>query len=217
MSNDRFTIPEPVLPIASKRRVAHYPKVTKKEKTNMANGCNHQPNKQGALTSLKGYISIVSIWGSFLKFLRVGNTCLRSPSLLVLVRLFPRGDLGLYLYLYVFYYVISTSFIVPAYSIPRGYVQNSDLHRVYACIFNSWKVYAQILYSSLLTSMGSVLAYSIPRGYVHKFFSVLTFMGSMLAYLIPKGYVRKFFGVLVWDLCLHIQFPEDICTSFLMY
>ena len=32
-----------------------------KRKTNMANGCNHQSNKQGALTSLKGYISVVPI------------------------------------------------------------------------------------------------------------------------------------------------------------
>ena len=31
-SNDRFTIQEPVLLIASKRQVTHYPKVTKKEK-----------------------------------------------------------------------------------------------------------------------------------------------------------------------------------------
>ena len=32
MSNDRFTLQEPVLPIASKRQVTHYPRVTKKEK-----------------------------------------------------------------------------------------------------------------------------------------------------------------------------------------
>ena len=31
MSNDRFTILEPVLPIASKRRVTHYVRVTIKE------------------------------------------------------------------------------------------------------------------------------------------------------------------------------------------
>ena len=40
-SNDGFTIPEPSLPIASKRRVIHYPRVTKKGKTNMANGLKH--------------------------------------------------------------------------------------------------------------------------------------------------------------------------------
>jgi len=28
MSNERFTIPEPILPIVSKRRVMHYPRVT---------------------------------------------------------------------------------------------------------------------------------------------------------------------------------------------
>ena len=32
MSNDRFIIPEPGLPIASKRRVTHYTRVTTKEK-----------------------------------------------------------------------------------------------------------------------------------------------------------------------------------------
>ena len=32
MSNNRFTIQESILPIVSKRRVTHYPKVTKKEK-----------------------------------------------------------------------------------------------------------------------------------------------------------------------------------------
>ena len=39
-SNDKFTIQEPDLPIASKGQVTHYPKVTKK-KSNMANGLNH--------------------------------------------------------------------------------------------------------------------------------------------------------------------------------
>ena len=41
-------------------------------------------------------------------------------------------------------------------------------------------------------------------------------MGSMLAYSIPGGYVHKFCILLfciVWDLCLHIQFSEDKCTS----
>ena len=50
MSDNSFTIQEPGLPIASKRQVTHYPRVTKR-KSNMANGLNHQPNKQSALTS----------------------------------------------------------------------------------------------------------------------------------------------------------------------
>ena len=41
MSNGRFTIEELVLPIASKRRVTHYLRVTKKRKKNMANSLNH--------------------------------------------------------------------------------------------------------------------------------------------------------------------------------
>ena len=52
MSNDKFTIQEPGLPIASKRQVTHYPRaIKKKKKKNMANGLNHQPNKRGALMS----------------------------------------------------------------------------------------------------------------------------------------------------------------------
>ena len=71
--NDRFVILESILPIASKRRVTHYPRVTKKKKQR----CSYklkQTNK-GALTSLKWYIyiyiSVLSIWVSCLKLLWV--------------------------------------------------------------------------------------------------------------------------------------------------
>ena len=75
-----------------------------KRKTNMTNNCNHQPNKQDALRSLKGYISMVSLWGSCLKLLRVACTfCFSSLSLPVLVRLLPWSDPRLYLYFYLFY------------------------------------------------------------------------------------------------------------------
>ena len=68
ISNNRFIILEPILLIASKRWVTHYPRVTKKEKKKKkANGHNHQPNKQSAFASLKGYIFAMSIWGSCLK------------------------------------------------------------------------------------------------------------------------------------------------------
>ena len=128
----------------------------------MANGHNHQLNKQGALTSLKGYISMVSIQGSCLKLLRVAcASCLPSLSLPVLVRLLPRGDLGLYLYLYFFYYAcIFNSFwicahilacigFVPTYSIPSRYVNNLlffsfDWYGICACIFNSQRICAQV-------------------------------------------------------------------------
>ena len=78
---------------------------------------------------------------------------------------------------------ISTSFIVLAYLTPSRYVHefwlaqglclhiqfpkdmfissiffSSDLYGIYACIFNSWRICAQVLYSSLLNCMGSVLA-----------------------------------------------------------
>ena len=68
-----------VCQLSSKRWVTHYPRVTKK-KTNMANNLNRQPNKQGTLTSLKGYISVVSISGFCLELLWVAfasySTCL---------------------------------------------------------------------------------------------------------------------------------------------
>ena len=40
-------------------------------------------------------------------------------------------------------------------------------------------------------------------------------MGSVPAYLIPIGYVHDF--CIVWDLCLHVQFPGDMCTISVLY
>ena len=73
----------------------------------------------------------------------MGNTCLLSPSLPTLMRLLPRGDLGLYLYLYLF---------------------------SCACIFNSLGIYAQILafFSSDLHGICACI-FNSPGGYVHKF------------------------------------------------
>ena len=80
MSNNRFTIPKLVLPIASKMRVTHYPKVTKKKNkcalTSLKNQTRvllrAQKTKKRCSYELKmTYISVVSIWGSFLKLLRV--------------------------------------------------------------------------------------------------------------------------------------------------
>ena len=104
--NNRFTISKPILPIASKRRVT--PKVTKKEKQTRPTDATINQTNKGVLTSLKGCIFVVSIWGSRLKLLRVACTFgqyLSSPSLSLPIpmRLLPRGDLGLYLYLYLFY------------------------------------------------------------------------------------------------------------------
>ena len=69
-SNDRFTIQEPILPIASKRWVTHYPRVTKKEKETWPTASTINP-KNKALLRAKGYISVVSIWGFWLKLLWV--------------------------------------------------------------------------------------------------------------------------------------------------
>jgi len=51
MSNDKFTIQESILPIARKRQVTHYPKVTKKEKQTWPTAWTINQKKQSALTS----------------------------------------------------------------------------------------------------------------------------------------------------------------------
>ena len=66
MGNNRFTIPELILLIASKRRVTHYPRITKKKNKGAFTSSN-----EGALMSLQWYISVVSIWGSCFKLLQV--------------------------------------------------------------------------------------------------------------------------------------------------
>ena len=116
--NDRFTIPELVLPIANKRRVTHYPRFTKKEKQRRPTAATINQTNKGALTSLKGYIFMVSNWDSFLKLLQV-----------VLI---------FHLYLYLFWwgfflevtlvsFSFSTSSIMPACSILVGYVHKFGL------------------------------------------------------------------------------------------
>ena len=106
----------------------------------------------------------------------LGDSSLPSLSLLVLVNLFSRGDLGLYLYLLFNYACIFNSrricaqvlYDVPACSIPRGYVHNFYIPNLFdwcvacACILNSYRICAQFLYC-----IGFVPAYSIPVGYVH--------------------------------------------------
>ena len=99
---------------------------------------NNQTNK-GSLMSLKWYISMVSIWGSSLKLLRVAcASCL------------------LHLYLYLFLWgsclgvtLISISSTVPACSIPLGYMHKPVWC---ACMFNSLKICAGVL--SILTHEG---------------------------------------------------------------
>ena len=128
---------------------------------------------------------MVSIQGSCLKLLRVAYAfCLPSLSLPILVRLFSRGGLGLYLYLYLFHC---------------------------ARIFNSLKIYAKILaciglhipfpkdmctgfvFFFFLAGMGFMPTYLVLGGYVHKLYIL--------------------FFQLVQDLCMYIQFPKDICTN----
>ena len=110
MSNGKFTIPEPVLAIASKRRVTHYPKVTEKKNKCALTSSNNQTRvllqaqttKQRCSYELKR-IYICGVHLRLLPQTSPGGTCLRSPSLLVLVRLLLWVNLGLYLYLYLFY------------------------------------------------------------------------------------------------------------------
>ena len=88
-SNDRFTILEPVLSIVSKRWVTHYPRVTKNEKQTWPTFATINQNKQGAFTSLKGYIYIWCPSGAFASnfsrwLVPLGNTCLLSLTLSLL-------------------------------------------------------------------------------------------------------------------------------------
>ena len=121
ISNNRFIILEPILLIASKRWVTHYPRVTKKEKKKkrpMAITIN-QTNK-GAFTSLKGYINLSRALASNFSgwLVPLSNTCLLHFCLY----LFWWGScLGVTLV----FISISTSSIVPACSIPSGYVHKS--------------------------------------------------------------------------------------------
>ena len=99
----------------------------------------------------------------------------------------------------------------------RDMCTNSGLYRIYACIFNSLKIYAQVLYSLFLTSMGFVPTYSIPGGYVHK---LCTFSSNlyrinarMFNFLEICAQVLYFLFWLLWDPCLYIQFPKNMCTS----
>ena len=97
--NDRFVILEPILPIASKRWVTHYPRVTKKKKQRCSYKLKQTNN--GALTSLKWYIYIYiyiyicAVHLGFLPQTSLSCTCLPSPSLPSLVRLLSRVNLGL--------------------------------------------------------------------------------------------------------------------------
>ena len=104
MSNDRFTVPEPVLPLVSKCRVTTYPKVTKKEKK--------KKNKQGysyELTQQKANeYSLCGVHLGLLPQTSLGDLFILSSSLLslpFLVRLLPRVDLGLFLYHYLYHFL----------------------------------------------------------------------------------------------------------------
>ena len=119
MNNDRFTIPKP-LPIASKRRVTHYPRVTKKKNKN---GQRLQPSIKQARC--------------FYEFKRI-HLC--GAHLGLLPQTPPDGLHLFHLYLYLFWWgsclgvtlvsiSISTFSIVPAYSTPFGYV-----HKFWLCI-----------------------------------------------------------------------------------
>ena len=124
-------------------------RVTKKEKKKKKR-CSYklkQTNK-GALTSLKVYIPVVSIWGSCLKLLWVvlvfhlylyllwWGTCLGLTLVCISIStsstapacLIPVG------------YVGKICNDVSTYSIPKGYMHHLDLHRIYAYIFNSHRI-----------------------------------------------------------------------------
>ena len=121
------------------------------------------------------------------KLLWVGNTHLLSPSLPILVRLLPRDDLGLYLYLCLFHYarIFNNSLWICAQLLC------SFLLTVH--IQFSEDTCTSSVFPSFLTCMWSMPAYSTPEGYVHKFcvLSFLSHLGFVPAYSIPERYVHK--------------------------
>ena len=101
-SNNRFTIPESFLPIASKRQMIHYPKVTLKKKKM----CSYELTQQARIHL--GLLPQTSL----------GGTHLLSLSLPVPVS----SCLGVTLVSISISISTSTFPSVPAYSIPEGYV-----------------------------------------------------------------------------------------------
>jgi len=213
--NDKFAIPLPILPIASKRRVTHYPRVSKKKNKGALTSSNNQKRcsyklkqtKKGCSYKLKR-IHICGVHlGLGLKLLRV--------VLVFYLHLFLFWW-GSCLELTLVYISISTSPTMPACSIPIEYVREicivclhvqlqkdmcttSDLYRICACIFNSQRICAQ-----LLTCIGSMPAYSIPVGYVHKI-CILTCIGIRACIFNSRRICAPL--LLVQDLSLHAQFP----------
>ena len=101
-SNDRFTILEPVLPLASKWRVTHYPRVTKRKKENKQR-CSYELTHH----TTKGY-SLYDVHLRLLPHTSQGDLFLLSFSLLSLpfrVRLLSRVGLGLFLYHYLYLFL----------------------------------------------------------------------------------------------------------------
>ena len=111
---------------------------------------------------------MVSIWGSCLKLLRVACASRYymsslSLSLPILMKLLPRGDHGLYLYLYLFHYACIFNSLgicaqilydMPACSIHGGYVHKFCLLTLldwcvaHAYIFNSCRICVQVAWCS---------------------------------------------------------------------
>ena len=101
-SIDLFTILEPVLPLASKWQVTHYPKVIKKKKENKQ-GCSYELTQQ----ITKGY-SLCGVHPRLLSQTYPGDLFLLSSSplsLSFLVRLLPRVGLALFVYHYVYLFL----------------------------------------------------------------------------------------------------------------
>ena len=162
----------------NKQRQVHYPRTNfanykqkasdsisqshLKRQTNKTNSRNHQPNKQKCSYELKR-IHICGVHLGLLPQTSLSGTCFPSLSLLTLVRLLPRGDLGLYLYLYLFY---------------RAYMFNSYkiCARILICMICGLCLHIRFLqdlctiyvfFLSDLYGLWLVPAYSIPIGYVH--------------------------------------------------
>ena len=160
MNNDRFTIPEP-LPIASKRRVIHYPKVIKKKNKH---GQRPQPSIKQARCSYE--FKRIHLYGVHLGLLPQtppdGLRLLSSISISTCSSkaLASRWPWFLSLYL---------SLPLPLCLHIQFLWDMCTISVFYAFIFNSLGTCAQFLCYSFLICMGSIPTCSIPLGYVNEF------------------------------------------------
>ena len=167
--NKRFTIQN--LFCASKRRVTHYPRVTKKKNKHDQRLQPLTKTNKVLLRALKD----IHLWCPF-EALALNFSGWLAPLVIYVF----------YLHLYLFYFdeafasgwfsslALSQSLLLCLHiqflwdMCESSVFFSSNLYGISAYIFNSRRISAQVLYSSFLTCIGFVPAYSILGEYMHK-------------------------------------------------